>query len=308
MRRRYLHLPKKYWAAVILLMLAAFGIWWFCAADSTTSGTLVRNRQDKLQVTASGYTAYALTREVGGERTEVSMLVPPGTEPHHFEPTPGAIIAVQKADLFVYLSPQAEPWTLDILQGTPGVRAVAAAPVEMGEDPHIWMNPYGALSMVKQIAAALSKADPSHKAYYQKNVKQFEQQMNQLHKDFINGLANCQSRDMVQIGHLAFHQLADTYGLNLQSLTGTSHQGEHSVYKLTGLVRSVRKKHIPAVFTEQLISPELAAMIAQEAHVQVLPLYTIEEVSKTDFEQGVRYEDLMRRNLQQLQKGLRCQA
>jgi len=305
MKKRYSQIPKKYWATLIILLLAVFGIWWFYKEDTATS-EIARTSQAKLQVTTSSYVAYALTREVGGEQVALTLLVPPGTEPHHFEPTPGAIIAVQKADLFVYLSSQAEPWTVDILQGTPGIRAVAAAPVETGEDPHVWMTPYGALSMVKQIAAALSKTDPAHKSYYQKNVKRFEQEMNRLHQDFLSGLKNCQSREVIHIGHLAFRQLADTYGLNLQSLTGTSHQGEHSVYKLTGLVRSIRKKQVPTIFTEPLLSPDLSAAIAQETRVQVLPLYTIEEISKTDFEQGVRYEDVMRRNLQQLQKGLKC--
>ena len=162
--------------------------------------------------------------------------------------------------------------------------------------------------MATQIAKALEKADPLHKHYYQRNLRKFVQAMAQLDGDFEKGLSDCESREVVHVGHLAFRQLADTYGLELQSLSGTSHQGEHSVYKLTGLVRQVRKKHIPAIFTEQLLSPELAAAIAQEARVQVLPLYTIEEVSKTDFEQGVTYEELMRRNLEQIKKGLKCQA
>ena len=306
-KRHSFRISKKYWAAAILLALAGFCLWWFYASDRVTQET-VSNKKGEIQVVASGYVSYALAREIAGEWAALSMLVPPGAEPHHFEPTPGAIIAVEKSDLFIYLSPQAEPWTMDILQGTAGVRAVAAAPVELGEDPHIWMTPYGALSMAKQIAVALSKADPAHKSYYQQNVKQFEKSMKQLHTDFITGLAHCQNHEIVHVGHLAFRQLADAYGLELQSLSGTSHQSEHSVHKLTGLVRRIRKKHIPAIFTEQLLSPELAAAIAQETHVQVLPLYTIEEVSKTDFERGITYEELMRRNLEQLQKGLKCQA
>ena len=162
--------------------------------------------------------------------------------------------------------------------------------------------------MAKQIAAALQKTDPTHKAYYQQNVKQFGQRMGKLHADFVKGLAHCQYREIVHIGHLAFGILADTYGLRLQTLAGTSHQGEHSVYKLTGMVRFVRKQKIAAIFTEEMISPELAQTIARESHVQILPLYTIEEVSKADFEQGIGYEEFMRRNLDNLQKGLKCQA
>ena len=307
MKKKYFRISKKYWAILILGGLAVFGVWWFQVQDNV-SAQAVHKAQDKVQVTASGYVAYALTREIGADQVALNLLVPPGTEPHHFEPTPGAIIGVQKSDLLVYVSAVSEPWITDILQSSPGVRAVASAPVEPGEDPHIWMTPYGALSMAKQIAAALQKTDPAHKAYYQQNVKQFEQRMAQLHADFVKGLAHCRHREIVHIGHLAFGVLADTYGLRLQTLVGTSHQGEHSVYKLTGMVRFVRKQRISAVFTEEMISPELAQTIAAETRVQILPLYTIEEVGKEDFERGIGYEEFMRRNLFNLQKGLKCQA
>ncbi|MBO7238823.1 MAG: zinc ABC transporter substrate-binding protein [Elusimicrobiaceae bacterium] len=307
MKKKYLWIPKKFWAVLIVAALVIFGAWWFMS-DKQSDVTAMHNTRDKMQVTASSYVVYDLARQIGGDQVALSLLVPPGTEPHHFEPTPGSIIGVQKADLLVYVSTTAEPWITDILQGAPGVRAVAAAAVEPGEDPHVWMTPYGALSMAKQIAAALQKADPVHKNYYQQNVKQFERTMSQLHKDFVAGLANCQHREIVHVGHLAFGALANTYGLQLQTLAGTSHQGEHSVYKLTNMVRFIRKSRVPAIFTEEMLSPELADTIAQETHVYILPLYTIEEVSKTDFEQGTSYQDFMRRNLANLQKGLKCQA
>ncbi|MBR4592324.1 MAG: zinc ABC transporter substrate-binding protein, partial [Elusimicrobiaceae bacterium] len=43
------------------------------------------------------------------------MLLPPGAEPHAFEPTPGSMVLVHRADAFVYISDWLEPWVKDIL-------------------------------------------------------------------------------------------------------------------------------------------------------------------------------------------------
>jgi len=297
---------KKLATFLILLMIALGTVWYFRETVSVTSNSNTLN--GKLRVMASDYVVYTLTKEIGAEEIELSMLVPPGTEPHHFEPTPGTIIAVNEADLFLYTSEEAEPWVKDILSGLSKVNGVSVAAVEAEEDTHVWMTPYGALSMAKEIAAALSKKDPAHKAIYRKNLKQFETQIARLHDEFDKGLSDCKYRDIVHIGHLAFKPLAHTYGLELQALSGTSKQGEHSVYKITGLVRFIRRQKLGAVFTEELVPPELARTIATETGVRVLTLYTVEEVSKADFDSGVTYIEYMHRNLHNLQEGLQCKV
>ena len=107
---------------------------------------------------------------------------------------------------------------------------------------------------------------------------------------------------------MAFGPLAQTYGLELEALAGVTHQGEHSVRRLTQLVRRIRSKKAAAIFSEEMLPPDLARTVALETNVRVLPLYTVEEVGKEDFDQGVGYETYMRRNLKNLQEGLQCPA
>ena len=298
---------KKITAVLILLLLAAFGFWWWKGTAPAQAPSAVAPAE-KLKVTASGYVAYTLLKQIGGERVQVTMLVPPGTEPHSFEPTPGSIIAVADSDLFVFVSPRVEPWVKDILQGVSGVNALEAGPSLPEQDPHIWMTPYGALEMAKRIEKALIKADPAGKAYYQARFDAFEKEIKALHDDFNRELASCQTRAVVHVGHLAFGNLARAYGLEFEALTGTSHQGEHSVQRLASLVRFIRRHGVPAVYTEEMIASDLADTVAQETGVRVLPLYTVEEVSKRDFDAGITYTDYMRRNLHNLKEGLKCQA
>ena len=293
-------------AFLLLAGLVFFGVWWFGTEDKKTSAP--EEKPSRLKVVASGYVPYDLARNIGGEKIELSQLIPAGTEPHHFEPTPGDIIKVNQSDLFVYVSPELEPWTQDILKGLFNVTSVETGPLFEGEDPHVWMTPYGALAMAKILAQSLADKDPQNKAYYHQNLKNFEKEVSALHTAFKQGLANCKNREMIHIGHLAFGALAQDYGLNLHALTGTSHQSEHSVRKLAGLVKLIKKHQVGAVFTEEMLAPDLANTVSLETGVQILPLYTIHAVSKEDFAKSKTYLDFMRQNLANLQKGLQCQA
>ena len=291
-------------AFLLLAGLVFFGVWWFGADDKKTSAP--EEKPSRLKVVASGYVPYDLARSIGGDKIELTQLIPAGAEPHHFEPTPGDIISVSGADLFVYISEELEPWASDILKGLSHTQSVEIAPVLQGEDPHVWIAPYGALALAQRLAEAFSKQDPINKAYYKENLKKFEQEIKALHQAFKKGLASCQNYEMIHMGHLAFAALADTYGINLHALAGTSHQNEHSVKKLTDLVKMIKEHQITAIFTEEMIAPDLADTVSLETGVKILPLYTIHGVSKRDFEKGTTYIEFMQQNLQHLQEGLVC--
>ncbi len=293
---------KKIIFFLVFIILVAVGICWLKRADRPASA-------QKPVIITSGYVPYILAREIGGGLLPVQMLLPPGAEPHSFEPSPGSLIAVHNARVFVYVSDKLEPWVKDVL-GAAGkdTRVVALADgFPPSEDPHVWMNFSAAVDMARVLAQMLSEMDPQNAPVYEKNLKQFEQNVAVLDMDYARGLSSCESREVVHVGHLAFGALAKRYNLSLTALAGTSHDGEHSARKLTELVKHIRTARVKTLFTEEAVSPRLAQTVAAETGARILPLYTIEDVSKDDFNRTVTYEDFMRRNLISLQEGLTCQ-
>lgn len=292
---------KKIVLLILLLLVGTF-FWWQGRKAKQNPAS------EKLQVVVSGYVPYTLAYQLGGERISLSMLLPTNAEPHAFEPTPGAILSVRNADIFAYISEQIEPWVKDLLDSIQSGTKIVEAADQVGpaEDPHVWMD----FANVRHIAAALARAfveqDPENQTYYEEKFMAFQREIDALEASFLTGLKNCHSREVVHVGHLAFENLAKKYRLALFPLAGVSHAGEHSAHKLTGLVNLIRDKKIKAIFTEETLSPRLAAIVAEETGVRVYPLYTVEHVSKQDFEQHVTYGELMRRNLTSLQGGLVC--
>jgi zinc transport system substrate-binding protein len=292
---------KKIIFLVFVFLLVLGGLFW-----SGKKSSVVESK-DRVRVVTSGYVPYTLVKQIGGEHINLSMLLPVNAEPHSFEPTPGAIVTVDRADIFVYISDRLEPWAKDVLADKRDKALRLADVATPSEDPHVWMDFNNIHEMAKLLAETLSEKDPKNQSLYEENLKEFLTELDSLHQSYQEVLSTCQSREVVHIGHLAFKNLTKNYHLSLAALAGSSHDGEHSVHKLAELIKLIQEKNVKAIFTEETLSPRLSATVAEETGAQVLPLYTVEHISKEDFELQVTYGELMRRNLQSLKRGLACQ-
>lgn len=149
----------------------------------TVSGTV--------NVVASFYPMADFAQKVGGSHVKVTNLVPAGTEPHEWEPSPSDVRQIQASDVFIYNGADMEGWVDDTLESidtskttvckaSDGItlRMAAKENESAGEhehagehDPHVWLSPKNAKAELKNIERALIKADPDNKADYQANYK-----------------------------------------------------------------------------------------------------------------------------------------
>lgn len=299
---------KKGFLAGFIFILIFVGLYFALEKKETVSAD--NKTSKKVQVLVSGYVPYTLTKTLAQDKADTVMLLPVNAEPHSFEPAPGSLVQMREADIFVFVSPRLEPWAQDLLPALPR----GALSVELGQDiqaekdPHIWMNFDYILRMAQTLTDTLCLSDEENCSFYRENLEKFKKDISLLDTSFQKGLATCQNRLIVHVGHLAFGYLAQRYGLELEALSGSSHDGEHSVKRLAGLVDKIREANIKTIFTEETLSSRLADTVRTETGVTVLPLYPVEHISKADFDAQTDYIMLMRRNLENLQKGLVCQT
>ncbi|MDH7578848.1 MAG: zinc ABC transporter substrate-binding protein [Bacillota bacterium] len=88
-----------------------------------------RAPQAKLRVAATIYPLAEFSRRVGGARVEVTQLLPPGAEPHHWEPSPKDMIRLYQAQIVVFNGAGLEPWAVRVIPAlrARGIRVVEAA-------------------------------------------------------------------------------------------------------------------------------------------------------------------------------------
>ena len=86
-----------------------------CTAGGNGEDNLPKDPK-KLQVVTTIFPQYDFVRQIAGDNVSLTMLLKPGEETHSYEPTPQDIIAIQNADLFIYVGGENDEWVEDILE------------------------------------------------------------------------------------------------------------------------------------------------------------------------------------------------
>jgi|WetSurMetagenome_2_1015567.scaffolds.fasta_scaffold00135_34 zinc transport system substrate-binding protein len=312
-----------------------------CAAAVSCSRT---DRADdsgmvKIRVVTSLYPLYDFAGKVGGKRVAVSLLLPPGVEPHSFEPKPADIAGLNKTDIFIYTNKYMEPWVGDIMKAIDNKKVVlldsSRGIVFMeekegedsrdgghdehkqgeheghghdhaGMDPHVWLDLGNAVKMVDNIRDSFIQKDPEGRDYYQKNADDYKAALLALDLKFRNNLGSCKKKVFINGGHFAFGYLAQRYGLTYVSAYGFSPDAEPAPGQLLKIVKLMKKLDLKYIFHEELLMPRMAETIAKETGAQLLFLHGAHNISRDEFEKGISFVDLMEKNLENLEKGLEC--
>lgn len=284
-----------------------------------------------LQVVTTLFPLYDFARTIAGGKAQVTMLLPPGVEPHTFEPRPDDMIRINRAGLFIYTSKYMEPWAEKIITGidrhsvkivNAGERITYQAGVQGDDhdhgrepgggndhrvkDPHFWLDFGDAARMVDAILDGFIVADPGNGETYRRNAGALKARLADLDERYRQGFASCATRKLLHGGHYTFGYLARRYNLDYHALSGMSSDSEPSAERMAALVRDIKTSGVKYLFAEELLSPRLTETLAHEAGVGVLMLHGAHNLSRDDMSRGVTFFDLMERNLEQLKKGLQC--
>ena len=259
----------------------------------------------RLRVVASFSPVAEAARVVGGGHVDVIDLTPPGVEPHDFELDPEAVEAIATVDVVLYLGGgfqpaveegliDAEGTVVDVRRGIATISPGAAVDAEA--DPHVWLDPERYAVMVGTIADAFARADPTHARGYENRARIFTDELTALDHGFTRGLASCE-RDTIVTSHAAFGYLAAAYGLTQEAITGLSPEAEPDARRLAELRALVERGGVTTIFTEELLPPDVAETLAQEAGVRTAVLNPLETLTETQLEAGEGYVSIMRHNL-----------
>jgi zinc transport system substrate-binding protein len=308
----------KFKQSLVIFVVIVLGCSFFACAQRSKEPV----RMKKLRVVTTLFPLYDMAKNIGADKVEVLLLVPPGVETHSFEPKPSDILKVDEADIFVYTGKFMEPWAEDVMKGTvnknlivvdasqgtkmiPGVFHDADEPAG-SLDPHIWLDFDNAAIMVKNIVQAFQIKDSVNKDFYEQKAGEYSRKLSELDSLYKTTLAACKSRTVVYGGHYAFGYLAGRYGLKYLAAQGVSPDAEPTASDLIKLVEQIKKGRIKYIFYEELTSPRITETIAGETNAEMLLLNAAHNVSRDQLDRGVSLFDILGRNLENLSRGLEC--
>ena len=311
---------KKLWALLL------------CAALLTGCGALSADPAEdgRLRIVTTLFPYYDFARAIAGERAEIALLLVPGREAHSFEPTPLDAVTISRADVFVCNGGESEEWVEDMLdaagedigtvvrmmdhaqtreeefvEGMQGAENEEEDEEEPEYDEHIWTSPRNAVLLCNALCDALCDADPAGAETYRANCAAYTGQLAELDGRFTALRAGAKRDLLVFADRMPLLYFCGAYDLRYRAaFHGCSTDTEPSLATLKYLIDKVAEESVPVVYTVDLDSKKIAEVVAEATGAEIDTLYSLQTVSRTDFDRGETYLTMMERNLTALERGL----
>ncbi len=229
-------------------------------------------------------------KAVGGDRVEVMVLIPPGSEPHTFEPSPSQMRNIADANIYVENGAGLESWIGKIIQinrkmllldSSNGVELIKGADDDSqnpglirGVDPHIWLSPRNAKIQVKNICDGLIQVDPSNSEYYISNRDNYLKELDEVDVYLNSTIAQHQRKKFIVL-HPAWSYFARDYGL--QEIAINLEEKEPGPKHLENIIDLAKAENITTIFVEPQFNSIMAEVIAKEIKGKVVAIDPLAE-------------------------------
>ncbi len=226
------------------------------------------------------------TEAIAGEHYQVVSMVPKGSSPETYDPTPQQLVALGQSQAYLrigYIGFE-QTWMerltanaphLKVFDTSKGIELIHAKGHQHGDhyhaggvEPHVWNSTQNATVIADNIYQALCELDAAHQKEYKErldSLKQVIQQTDQTIREQLQG-----ANHTFLIYHPALSYYARDYGL--QQISIEEEGKEPSPAQLKKLIDTCRKENIHVIFVQQEFDTRNARLIADELNVQIVPI------------------------------------
>ena len=176
---------------------------------------------------------------------------------------------------------------------------------EIEYDEHIWTSPKNAVVLCRAVCDAICRADAENAAFYRANCENYCAQLEDLDARFAALCESAPRRLLIFADRFPMLYFCREYGLDYRAaFHGCSGDTEPSLATIKFLIDKVEDENIPVVYTIDFGTKNGAAVVSECTGAAIETLYSMQTVSRADFDAGETYLTLMERNFEALRKGL----
>ncbi len=288
-------MPRKTTSSVFLLLLV-------CSFLGLADGK-------KTRIVTSFYPMYIATLNItdGVQGVEVSNMTRQISGClHDYQLTPDDMKTISNADIFVVNGAGMESFMDKVIKEKPNLKIVVASEgMELirgaGEpNPHVWVSISLHARQIANIAAGLSKFDPSNADAYRKNADAYIGRLSALSKKMNEELKDLKTRDIITF-HEAFPYFAREFKLNIAAVIEREPGSEPDAREMAKTIDLIRKSKVKVLFAEPQYSQKSAEAISRETGAK---LFILDPAVGGPSEPGA-YLAIMEKNLEVLKKAMK---
>lgn len=313
---------------VVLLVMTA------CGEEESTSGE-GEESSEKLKVFTTVYPLQFFTEQIAGDKASVESILPPGSDPHTYEPTSKEMIEIAEADAFLYngaglesyaekISDSIESGDVQILEASKGIDLEEHVHSEEHEhahgeeegnsdnhdghhhgdqDPHVWLDPIRSIQMAEQVKETLVELMPKQEEAFNKNFETLKGKLEALDKEFQTEIEGLPGNKII-VSHAAYGYWEQAYGIEQLAISGLSPTNEPSQKELEEIIETADKYGLKHVFFEQNVTPKVGDVVREEIGAETLRIHNLSVLTEEDIQKNEDYFTLMKHNLEELKKSL----
>ncbi|WP_027398685.1 metal ABC transporter solute-binding protein, Zn/Mn family [Anaerovorax odorimutans] len=266
-------IKKKIGIATCCMLVTSLLLFAGCSKDDTADNDSNNGEAEKAEKPIVAVTIVpekTFAEAVCGDLAEVITMVPPGSSPENYEPTPQQMEKFSNASVYFTIGVPTEE--ANILPTAGNIKTISlqekVADVypdrtfESGErDPHIWLSPKRAKVMVEAISEEMGKLDEKNKETYEKNADEYISKLDNLDKEIVSSLTGVKNKKFI-VYHPAFGYLADDYGLQMYALEKEGK--ESTAQRLQEMIDLAKKENIKVIFYQEEIDSSQSEAFAEE--------------------------------------------
>jgi len=312
---------------ILMIILASVLGLTACSSEKVEDQT--QNDDGKFKIVSTVFPGYDFAKNIAGKNAQISLLLPPGTESHSYEPSPQDIIKIQNADLFIYVGGESEDWVSRILESMDTkVKTLSMMDVvevyeeetvegmeqdhnesgndEVAYDEHVWTSPVNAIKISRAISDMLVETDPENAQLYSENAKVYIQKLDKLDKDFKEFFDTVDNKLLIFGDRFPLRYFVEEYGLDYYAaFPGCSSESEPSAATIAFLIDKVKEENIGTIFNIEFSNHRISDSIAEATGSKTALFHTCHNVSKEEMDAGEDYISLMTQNLERLKGAMK---
>lgn len=249
--------------AYIIYIIAALSVLSLCGCGSRQK----RDHKSVVTVTIAPYKYFV--EALAGDKVEVEVLVPQGSNPETYEPTARQMMQLSESALYIRVGNLGfeRSWMQRIRDNAPSLTivnsSVGITPRQSDDghsDPHVWMSVANARIIATNICNALVSAFPKDSTCFKERFAAFSAQLNSLDLTITNNVKKARSRSFL-IYHPMLTYLAADYGLTQMSLEQEG--SEPSAAGLKEIVKKAKQERVQVILVQQEFNNRNVEVVAK---------------------------------------------
>jgi len=268
---------------------------WLTVASILFSGSLFA--ANKLKVVTTTQDLASITREVGGDRVDVTSIARGYQDPHFVEPKPSFLLLLKNADLLEVVGLELEigwlpplldqcrnnnirpgtPGYLDLSQGVEILDRPSVVNRSMGDvhplgNPHYWLDPANAVRIAIQVRNRLAQLQPADTAYFDQHLQNFKVRINDANKRWMAQMAPYRGAKIVDY-HPSLPNFAKHFGLDIVGTIEPKPGIPPSPSHTLEIINLIKTQHVKAILMEPYFDRKTPDFVAAQTGAKVVVIY-----------------------------------